>query len=63
MGVAHISVHMYSYNFKLSIFVCDLGDLDCIFGMDDGNIAGFVMRNAEVAQCKSGFRMILFYII
>ncbi len=39
MGVAHISVQMYGYMFNLSIFVCDLGDLDSIFGLDVGKIA------------------------
>ncbi len=28
MGVAHISVQMYGYMFKLPIFICDLGVLD-----------------------------------
>ncbi len=42
MGVAHVSVRMYGYMFKLPIIVCDLGELDCIFGLDAGKIAGFV---------------------
>ncbi len=42
MGVAHVSVQMYGYIFKLPIFDCDLGDLDCIFGMEAGKIASFI---------------------
>ncbi len=42
MGVTHISVQMYGYMFKLPIFVCDLGYLDYMFGMDAGRITGFV---------------------
>ncbi len=42
MGVVHISVQMYRHIFKLPISICDLEDLDCIFGMDAGRIAGFV---------------------
>ncbi len=34
VGVAHVSIQMYGYIFKLLVFVCDLGDLDCIFGLD-----------------------------
>ncbi len=42
MGVAHVSVQMYKYMFKLPIFICDLGDLDCIFGMDAGKTTSFI---------------------
>ncbi len=42
MGVAHISIQMYGYTFKLPIFVCDLGNIDCIFGLDARNEAGFI---------------------
>ncbi len=42
MGVAHISLQMYGYWFKLPIFVCDVGDLDGIFGLDGVKIAGFI---------------------
>ncbi len=42
MGVAHTSVQMYKCMFKLPIVVCDLGDLDHIFGMDAEKIAGFI---------------------
>ncbi len=42
MGVADVFVQMYGYMFKLPIFICDLGDLDCISGMDAGKTAGFV---------------------
>ncbi len=42
MGVAQVSIQMYGYTFKLSIFVCDLGDIYCIFGLDAGMEAGFI---------------------
>ncbi len=42
MGVAHIAFQMYGYNFKLPIFVHDLGDLDCIFGIHAGKIKCFI---------------------
>ncbi len=42
MGVAHISVQMYRYMFKLPIFVCDLEDIVCIFGLDAGKVASFI---------------------
>ncbi len=42
MGVAHASIQMYGYTFKLPIFVCDLGDIDGIFGLDAGKEAGFI---------------------
>ncbi len=42
MGVAHVSIQMHGYTFKLPIFVCDLGDIDCIFGLDAGKEAGFI---------------------
>ncbi len=32
MDVAHVTIQMYGYTFKLPIFICDLGDIDCIFG-------------------------------
>ncbi len=34
MGIAHIAIQIYGHNFKLPIYICDLGDLKCIFGMD-----------------------------
>ncbi len=40
--VAHISIQMYRYMFKLPIFVCDLGDIDCIFGLGAGKVDGFI---------------------
>ncbi len=40
--VAHVSIQMYGYMFKLPIFVCDLEDINCIFGLDDGKFAGFI---------------------
>ncbi len=43
IGVAHVSMQMYGYTFKLPIFVCDLGDIDCIFGLDAGKEAGFII--------------------
>ncbi len=42
MTVAHITIQMYGYTFKLPIFVCDLGEIDCIFGLNAGNEAGFI---------------------
>ncbi len=42
IGVAHVSIEMYQYTFKLPIFVCDLGDINCIFGLDAGKEAGFI---------------------
>ncbi len=42
MGVAHVYIQMYGYMFKLPIFVCDLGEIDCIFGLDAGKEAGFI---------------------
>ncbi len=42
IGVAHVSIQLYGYTFKLPIFVFDLGDIDCIFGMDAGKEAGYI---------------------
>ncbi len=42
MGVAHVTISMYGYIFNLPIFVCDMGDIDCIFGLDAGSVAGFI---------------------
>ncbi len=42
MGVAHVTICMYGYTFNLPIFVCDMGDIDCIFGLDAGTVAGFI---------------------
>ncbi len=42
IGVAHASIQLYWYTFKLTIFVCDLGDIDYIFGLDAGKEAGFI---------------------
>ncbi len=33
---------MYGYTFKLHIFVCDLEDIDYIYGLDAGQVAGFI---------------------
>ncbi len=41
-GVAHVIIQMYGYTFNLPIFVCDLGMIDCIFGLDAGKEAGFI---------------------
>ncbi len=41
-GVAHVTIQMYGYKFNLPIFVCDLGEIDCIFGLDAGKEAGFI---------------------
>ncbi len=32
IGVAHVSIQMYGYSFKLPIFACDLGDNDAYLG-------------------------------
>ncbi len=42
MGVAHVSIEMYRYTYKLPIFVCDMGYIDCIFGLDAGKEACFI---------------------
>ncbi len=42
MGVAHLTICMYGYTFNLPIFVCDMGDIDCIFWLDAGIVAGFI---------------------
>ncbi len=42
MGVAHVTIQMYGYTFNLPIFVCDLGEIDCIFGLDTGKEASFI---------------------
>ena len=42
-GIAHVSIRMYGFRFNLPIFICDLGDLDCIFGMDAARTAGFII--------------------
>ncbi len=42
MGVAHVTIQMYGYTFKLPFFICDLGEIDCIFGLDAGKEAGFI---------------------
>ncbi len=40
IGVAHVSIQIYGYTFKLPIFFCDLGDINCIFGLDARKEAG-----------------------
>ncbi len=42
MGVTHVSIQTYGYTFKLPIFICDLGDIDCIFGLDAGKEVGLI---------------------
>ncbi len=42
MGVAHITICIYGYTFNLPIYICDMGDIDCIFGLDAGTEAGFI---------------------
>ncbi len=37
-----ICIYVLVQLLKLSIFVCDLCDINCIFGMDGGKIAGFI---------------------
>ncbi len=34
IGVAHVTIQMYDYTFNLPIFICDLGEINCIFGLD-----------------------------
>ncbi len=41
-GVAHVTIQMYGYKFNLPIFVCDLGVIDCIYGLDVEKEAGFI---------------------
>ncbi len=43
MGVAHVTICMYGYTFNLPIFVCDMGFIDCIFRLDAGTVAGFII--------------------
>ncbi len=47
--VAHASIQMYGYTFKLPIFVCDLGDIDCLFVLDAGKrlVSSHVHKQAE----------------
>ncbi len=49
IGVAHISVQIYGYTFKLPIFVCNLGDINSIFGLDAGKklVSSHVHEQAE----------------
>ncbi len=42
MGVADVTILMYGYTFKLPIFICNLGKIDCIFELDAGKEAGFI---------------------
>ncbi len=42
IGIAHVSIQKYGYTFNLPIFVCDLEDIDYIFGLDAGKGAGFI---------------------
>ncbi len=42
MGVAHVTISKYGYTFNLTIFICNMGDIDCIFGLDAGSVAGFI---------------------
>ncbi len=42
IGVEHVTTKMYGYTFNLPIFVCDLGEIDCIFGLDAGKEVGFI---------------------
>ncbi len=41
-GVAYVTIQMYDYTFHLPIFICDLGEIDYIFGLDTGKEAGFI---------------------
>ncbi len=42
VGVAHVTIQMYGYTFNLLIFICVLGEIDCIFGLVTGKEAGFI---------------------
>ncbi len=42
MAIAHVTIQMYGYMFNLPIFICDMGEIDCIFGLDTGKEAGFI---------------------
>ncbi len=42
IGVARVTIQMYGYTFNLSISAYDLGEIDCIFGLDAGKEAGFI---------------------
>ncbi len=42
MGDAHVTISMYGYTFNLPILVCDMGEIDCIFGLDAGTVEGFI---------------------
>ncbi len=42
IGVAYVTICMYVYTYNLPIFVCDMGDIDCIFGLDAGKVTGFI---------------------
>ncbi len=50
MGFSHVTIQMYSYMFNLPIFVCDLGEIDCIFAFGAGKEAGFI-----TCSRKAGF--------
>ncbi len=45
---------MYGYTFKLPIFVCDMEDIDCIFGLDAGieAISLHVHKQAEIGSMQ-----------
>ncbi len=43
MGVAHVTICMYAYTYNLPIFICDMQDIDCIFGLDTGTVTGFII--------------------
>ncbi len=45
MCLAYVTICVYGYTFNLPIFVCDMGDIDCIFGLDAGMVAGFIISN------------------
>ncbi len=42
IGVAHVTIDIYGYTFNLPIFICDLGKIDGIFGLDARMEAGFI---------------------
>ncbi len=54
MGVAHVTMQMYGYTFNLPIFVCNLGEINCIFGLDARKEAGFI----TCAQARFGLTLI-----
>ncbi len=49
--VAHVSIQMYGYTFKLPIFVCNLGDIDCIFVHEQAEFGSMQMKMMNQNNC------------